>query len=121
MPGFFEDLLQGWGDGRIGKAHPARMPPGAAGNDNEKHSLAEVTALAEQLQARVDELESELAASSGAVFAQVLRLSGVKTYLLARFHPDKHPEANETERRALTEDLQKINAAYEALERTGSQ
>ena len=47
--------------------------------------------------------------------AKVLMLPGVKTFLLQRFHPDKHPEADEQQRRALTEAMQAITAAYAAV------
>jgi hypothetical protein len=111
----FEDWRQGWAQGRSSQADPA--PRGAGGDEDQDNALAELTDLAEQLQARVDELEAERDASPAELFASVLRLPGVKTWLLSRFHPDKHPDANETERRVLTDTLQKINAAYEILER----
>jgi hypothetical protein len=82
-------------------------------------SFAEVSALADQQNARIIELEAELAASPAAIFAEVLRLPGVRTFLVARFHPDKHRDTNEVERAQLTGQLQKINAAYEALEKKG--
>ena len=47
---------------------------------------------------------------------EVLRLPGLKLWLINRFHVYKHPNANETERAALNEALQTINAAYDALE-----
>ena len=37
-------------------------------------------------------------------------LPGLKTFLLQRFHPDKHPEADEQQRRAFTEAMQAIFA-----------
>jgi hypothetical protein len=118
MTGIFEGLRQGWVQGRTA---PDRRTPanGAAGNSkHEEQSLAEVTVLAEQLQARVRELEAELADSPASIFAEVLRLPGVKKQLVSRFHPDK-PDVNEAERQWLTEAMQKINAAYEALEKKG--
>jgi len=97
--------------------------PAASGNaETDKASaLAEVTALADQQQARIDELEGELASSPAALYAAVLHLPGIKTWLVSRFHPDKHPDANAAEREFLTACLQKVNAAYEAMERTGGQ
>jgi hypothetical protein len=50
-------------------------------------------------------------------FAEVLCLPGVEKGLRNRFHPDKHPQADEAERRALTEATQKINAVYSAIKR----
>jgi hypothetical protein len=47
--------------------------------------------------------------------ANVLRLPGVKTFLLQRFHPDAHPNASAAEREALTEAMKAINAAYAVL------
>jgi hypothetical protein len=77
--------------------------------------VAEVVALAEALQARVDELEAER--GDAGVIADVLRLPGVKIWLLARFHPDKHPHANEAERELHAQNFQKIKAVYEIVER----
>jgi hypothetical protein len=112
----FEDFRRGWTDGRSGEVNPARRPQSPAGDGaKEDNSLAEITALAEQLQARVDELEA--GGAEVTVLAGVLRLPGVKTWLLSRFHPDKHTDANETERKALTDASQMINAAYEFVER----
>jgi hypothetical protein len=116
MLGVIEGLRRGWAHGR---AAPDASAPAAGSADYapEQQTLAEVVALAEALQARVDELEAEREASPAALFAEALRLPGVKTWLLSRFHPDKHPDANEAERGVLTASLQKINAAYETLER----
>jgi hypothetical protein len=71
--------------------------------------------LAEALQARVDELEFGLSAET--VFADVLRLPGVRSWLLSRFHPDQHRNANEAQRRVLIKILGKVSAAYELIER----
>jgi hypothetical protein len=78
---------------------------------------AELADYAEQLQARVDELEAEREAGHAALFADVLRLDGVKIALLNGFHPDKHPRATEAQRKAFGDAMAKINAAYEILER----
>jgi hypothetical protein len=115
---FMEDFRRGWARGRAVEA-PARVP--AAGNDAETEnisSLAEVTALAEQLQTRIEELEAEIASSPAAIYAEVLRLPGVKVWLTKRFHPDK-PDVKDDEREWLTARMQKVNAAYEALEKEG--
>ena len=47
--------------------------------------------------------------------ARVLLLPGVKTFLLHRFHPDKHPDANEEQKQKLTEAMQMITAVYAEL------
>jgi hypothetical protein len=109
---FVEELRRGWTDGRAGQADTARLPDDADSDSDQQNTVAEVSALAEQLNARVIELEAEVAALTG-----VLRLPGVKTWLLSRFHPDKHPNANAEERRAFEECAQMINVAYEVVER----
>ena len=77
--------------------------------------LAELANYAEQMQARIAELES--APQGGETFAAVLRLPGVEKWLRDKFHPDKHPKADDAERRALNEATQKVNAAYSELKR----
>jgi hypothetical protein len=62
---------------------------------------------AEQMQAQLEELAAGIEP-----MGKVLMLPGVKTFLLQRFHPDKHPEADEQQRRAFTEAMQAISAAY---------
>ena len=47
--------------------------------------------------------------------ASVLRLPGVKTYLLQHFHPDVHPNASAAEREVCTEAMKAINAAYAVI------
>jgi hypothetical protein len=117
MLAFMEDFRRGWAAGRAVEA-PARVPAALGNAETVKtSSLAEVSALAEQQEARIEELEAELASSPAAVFADVLRLPGVKTMLVSKFAPDKHPDANEAERQQLTENMQKVNAAYEALKK----
>jgi hypothetical protein len=51
------------------------------------------------------------------VLIDLLRLPGVKTWLLSRFHPDKHPNASRAEREALTAVFEKIVRAYQFVER----
>lgn len=72
-----------------------------------KRLLAEMTDYAEQLEARVVEL-----IAGAEPMAKVLRLPGVKTYLLTKFHPDKYPDADEQQRALLIEAITTINAAY---------
>jgi hypothetical protein len=124
MAGFLDDFKRGFAQARADttrtkqRREPAGREPSTPANAaDDKETFAETAALAEQLNARVNELETQLAGT--AVYGEVLLLPGVKTYLVARFHPDKHRDANETERQGLTENLQKINTAYEALENKG--
>jgi hypothetical protein len=72
-----------------------------------KRRLAEMTDYAEQMQSRVVEL-----IAGAEPMAKTLRLPGVKTFLLNRFHPDKHPTADDAQRELLTEAFKTITAAY---------
>ena len=72
-----------------------------------KQLLTEMTDYAEKMEARVIEL---IAGSEP--MARALLLPGVKTFLLQRFHPDKHPGADDRQRELLTSALKTINAAY---------
>ena len=74
-----------------------------------KRLIAELKDYAEQLQGRVVEL-----IAGAEPMAKALRLPGVKTFLLQRFHPDKYPDADDQQRELLTEALKTINAAYAA-------
>ena len=72
--------------------------------DEARRVIADLTDAVERQKTRMDG------------YAVVLLLPGVKLWLINRFHPDKHPNANEAEKAALNETLQTINAAYDALE-----
>src|ERR1700684_168330 len=72
-----------------------------------KQLLGEMTDYAEKMEARVIEL---IAGSEP--MAKALLLPGVKIFLLQRFHPDKHPTADDRQRELLTNALKTINAAY---------
>jgi hypothetical protein len=72
-----------------------------------KQLIAELKDYAEQLQDRVVEL-----IAGAEPMAKALRLPGVKTYLLQKFHPDKYPEADDKQRELLTAALKTISAAY---------
>jgi hypothetical protein len=76
--------------------------------------------LVEQLIARVNALEFELAASPAALSGEVLLLPGVKRLLMRSFLPDK-PGLSKAERKAFANALQKIIAAYDGLEKKGGQ
>jgi hypothetical protein len=112
MLNIVERFREGRARARAEIGEPAQAANSMLGED--KKSFAELSALADQLNARVIELEADRA-----VFAEVLGLPGVKKHLATRFHPDK-PDVNENERQWLTERMQKVNAAYEALEKKGA-
>jgi hypothetical protein len=50
------------------------------------------------------------------LFAEILRLPGIKVWLVSRFNPDVHGELTDSERQYLTRMFEKIKAAYDALE-----
>jgi len=95
-----------------GEARKKRIAELEAERDAAKKLLADVTASAEQLQKRIAELETE-----PGVFAEVLLLPGVRKVLLKLFHPDTHPDADEDQRRVLTEGSGKVNAAYALIDK----
>lgn len=68
--------------------------------------------LSEAAEGRIAELQAR-----ADCLAEVLRAPGVRKMLLS-FHPDRHPEADENQRRALTETAAKINAAFDLIDRT---
>jgi hypothetical protein len=72
-----------------------------------KRLIGELKDYAEQLQSRVVEL-----VAGAEVMAKALRLPGVKTFLLQRFHPDKFPDADDKTRAVMDEAIKTINAAY---------
>jgi hypothetical protein len=55
-----------------------------------------------------------------AVLGEILRLPGIKFFLTRRFHPDR-PDINDAECKWLAGAMQKVNAAYEALEKKDGQ
>lgn len=83
-----------------------------ADRDEKARLLAEVTEYAGQLQARVADLEA-----AAQPFVKTLRLPGLKTMLLNRFHPDKHPDADPDLRAHLTDAIKTINDAYAVAEK----
>ena len=91
----------------------------AAEIENLRALLRELSEVAEASVARNGELETMLAETQRRAerFAEVLELPGVRKALLS-FHPDRHPEADDDRRRALTEAISKINAAYDLIDRT---
>jgi hypothetical protein len=49
--------------------------------------------------------------------ATLLQIQGLKAVLLNHFHPDKHPQADERQRKNFNEVLKVINEAYAMVER----
>jgi hypothetical protein len=96
----------GAGNARLAELEPAL---GESGDElaNTKRLLGEMADYAEKMEARVIEL-----IAGAEPMAKTLRLPGVKTYLLQRFHPDKYPDADAEQRGLLTNALKTINAAY---------
>src|ERR1700733_1471490 len=78
-----------------------------AQHEETKQLVGELAETVELLQARVVEL-----IGAAEPMAKVLRLPGVKTWLLQRFHPDKYPEADERQSELLNDAIKAINAAY---------
>jgi len=95
--------------------HAGEAAAMAAEIDGLRALLAELGQLAEL---RIAELETLLTETTQRAdcLAEVLRSPGVRKMLLG-FHPDRHPEADENQRRALTEAIAKINAAYDLIDR----
>jgi hypothetical protein len=81
--------------------------------------LGELREIAELSQARIAELETALTAMHWRAerLADALQVPGVKKVLVRLVHPDAHPDADEDQRRALTEASSKINAAYDLIDR----
>jgi hypothetical protein len=97
---------------------PAKDDGGAPG----KAKLGEAPNRVDVLQARVNMLAAESAQAKAAAamlppVIAVLMLPGVKRLLLARFDPDKHPNATDIERQLLGDAFAKITAAYQIAER----
>ena len=82
--------------------------------DEYKGLVAELADAVEQQRARIAELEAAIETACEP-FATVLNLPGVATWLRARFHPDKYPDANADQLLLLTEATKAINAAYDLL------
>lgn len=81
-----------------------------AQHEETRQLVGELAETVELLQARVVEL-----IGGAEPMAKVLRLPGVKTWLLQRFHPDKYPEADERQSELLDDAIKAINAAYAVI------
>jgi hypothetical protein len=110
-PGTPESPLSPTETGIVGGASVADLEAALRSHEDElaesKRLLGEMTDYAEMMQSRVIEL-----IAAGEVMAKALRLPGVKTFLVQRFHPDKYPDADAEKRELLTRAFQTITAAY---------
>lgn len=81
--------------------------------------LGETAEIAEQSLARNAELETELTASRefADALAEAMQSPGMKRLLAKQYSPDAHAKATEGEKAELTACMQKINAAYDLIER----
>lgn len=80
-------------------------------------NLEEALRVVVELKKYAEQLQEQMAQLTAGVepMAKVLMLPGVKTFLLQRFHPDKYPDADEEQRRLITEAMQAITVAYAAV------
>ena len=114
-PALVENVVEDWTH-----APAPAVPVDDAGEDWPARAAELQAALDERgsvmaaMMAHINELES---APASEVLEAVLRLPGVEKWLRDRFHPDKHPKADDAERRLLNEATQKVNAAYAELKR----
>ena len=79
-------------------------------HDESKRLVGELVETVELLQGRVVEL-----IAGAEPMANVLRLPGVKNFLLLSFHPDQYPDASERRASCSNEAMQTINAAYAVI------
>jgi uncharacterized coiled-coil protein SlyX len=94
--------------------------------ETKTQALDGLVPIVEQLQARIAELETM--PEDAELFAEVLRLPAistksvkvpsVKNLLMDRFHPEKHPKADDDAKQLLNDATRKINAAYDAIKRS---
>ncbi len=111
-----ENALPAWDEmpDELGATHAAEVEAALqereAQLDEAKRLVGELKDYAEQLQNRVAEL-----IAGNEPLAKVLRLPGVKTWLLQRFHPDKYPDADERQKELLNDAMKAITAAYAAI------
>jgi hypothetical protein len=78
--------------------------------DEGRRLLKDLADSVEPMQAHIKEL-----VEAAAPFMAVMTLPGVEKGLRKRFHPDMHPDADETEKLALTETTKLINAVYDVI------
>jgi chromosome segregation ATPase len=85
--------------------------------------LIELAGLAEQLKAELAALPEDTARLCTevlrlpAISTKTTKVPSVRNLLADRFHPAKHPKADEDALRALNDATQKINQAYDAIKR----
>jgi hypothetical protein len=81
-----------------------------AEHEESKRLIAELAETVELLDRRVIEL-----IKGAEPMANVLRIPGVRTFLLQHCHPDRHPNASAEEREVWTEAMKAINLVYAFL------
>ena len=134
MRGVFDGFWRGWNQGAIEFGHKAGIRPRGSADDvgkvgdksdgmpSEEYEkdllILELSSQIEALQAEIGNLMASKVTGSGDVetLADVFRLPGFKKLLLDRYHEDSNPKATAAEKKALTNAMQKINAAYEVVE-----
>jgi hypothetical protein len=77
----------------------------------------------EALTEAADQLRGHLgdALASCQPVIEVLKLPGVRKWLLEKFHPDRYPDANEAQKEALANAAALINAAYDVVKQQATQ
>jgi hypothetical protein len=121
--GILESFARGWVEARAMRtstptvsAHaPVERKPA---DDNDDGNEAALVAELEEKNLLIANLTDALESSKtrAELFAAVLRLPGIKQSLLKAFHPDRHPNAPDADKREIVEAMAKINAAYDILE-----
>jgi len=87
--------------------------------EHRKAELEEATRVIGELRDYAEKLQHRVVAliAGNEPMAKVLRLPGVKTWLLQRFHPDKWPDADERQKALLNDAMQAIAAAYATVKK----
>lgn len=109
-----DDIRGGWQEERPSRPEAHGITELEAALRERDDDLEEALRVMAELKKYAEQLEEQMAQLTAGVepMAKVLMLPGVKTFLLQRFHPDKHPEADEQQRQVFTEAMQAITAAY---------
>lgn len=139
MSGFWDSFRQGRNQARAARGLPPMDGAGpvewaednAGDGESEQPDAEGLQAALEQRDAELDEAKRlvgelkdyierqqdrvvELIAGNEPM-AKVLRLPGVRTWLLQRFHPDKWPDADERQKALLNDAMKAITAAYATI------
>jgi hypothetical protein len=114
--GMIEAFARGWVNARERHASDVASAAPAVGDHADQ-----TASLADELDAcrlRIADLTNAVEAltTRAELFAAVLRLPGARIFLVKLTHPDRHPNAPETDRREFADAAAKVNAAYEILD-----